>query len=112
LNAAATVCCAAAIGTLAGYGMYGSAATGAMAVISANVCLRPIGKALKAHLTNGRYIKSFELAVLAERRRLVKSLAKMGQSTPRVHDVNYGSCDKLLKANTGEVAERLKAAVC
>lgn len=46
LNTAATLWCSAAIGTLAGYGMYGSAVTGAVAVIAANVCLRPIGKAL------------------------------------------------------------------
>jgi putative Mg2+ transporter-C (MgtC) family protein len=46
LNTAATLWCSAAIGTLAGYGMYGSATTGAVAVIAANVCLRPIGKAL------------------------------------------------------------------
>ena len=46
LNTAATLWCSAAIGTLAGYGMYGSAITGAVAVIAANVCLRPVGKAL------------------------------------------------------------------
>ena len=46
LNTAATLWCSAAIGTSAGYGMYGSAITGAVAVIAANVCLRPIGKAL------------------------------------------------------------------
>jgi putative Mg2+ transporter-C (MgtC) family protein len=46
LNTAATLWCSAAIGTLAEYGVYGSAATGAVAVIAANVCLRPIGKAL------------------------------------------------------------------
>jgi putative Mg2+ transporter-C (MgtC) family protein len=46
LNTAATLWCSAAIGTLAGYGMYGSALTGAVAVIATNVCLRPIGKAL------------------------------------------------------------------
>jgi putative Mg2+ transporter-C (MgtC) family protein len=46
LNTAATLWCAAAIGTLAGYGMYGSATTGAVAVIAADLCLRPIGKAL------------------------------------------------------------------
>lgn len=46
LNTAATLWCSAAIGNLAGYGMYGSAITGAVAVIAANVCLRPIGKAL------------------------------------------------------------------
>jgi putative Mg2+ transporter-C (MgtC) family protein len=46
LNTAATLWCSAAIGTLAGYGMYGSAITGAVTVIAANVCLRPIGRAL------------------------------------------------------------------
>jgi putative Mg2+ transporter-C (MgtC) family protein len=46
LNTAATLWCSAAIGTLAGYGLYGAAVTGAIAVIAANVGLRPIGKAL------------------------------------------------------------------
>src|ERR1700737_3027978 len=46
LNTAATLWCSAAIGTLAGYGMYGPAITGAVAVIAANICLRPIGKTL------------------------------------------------------------------
>lgn len=48
LNTAATLWCSAAVGTLAGYGMYGSAITGAVAVIAANICLRPIGKARTA----------------------------------------------------------------
>jgi putative Mg2+ transporter-C (MgtC) family protein len=46
LNTAATLWCSAAIGTLAGYGMYGAAITGAVGVLAANVGLRPIGKAL------------------------------------------------------------------
>ena len=46
LNTAATLWCSAAIGTLAGYGLYGSAVTGAIGVIIANVGLRPIGRAL------------------------------------------------------------------
>jgi putative Mg2+ transporter-C (MgtC) family protein len=46
LNTAATLWCSAAIGTLAGYGLYGSAVTGSVAVLAANVCLRPIGKVL------------------------------------------------------------------
>jgi len=44
LNTAATLWYSAAIGTLSGYGMYGSAISGAIAVIAANVGLRPIGK--------------------------------------------------------------------
>ena len=46
LNTAATLWCSAAIGTVAGYGMYGSAITGSVVVIAANIVLRPIGKAL------------------------------------------------------------------
>jgi putative Mg2+ transporter-C (MgtC) family protein len=46
LNTAATLWCSAAVGVLAGHGMYGSAVTGAIVVIGANICLRPIGKAL------------------------------------------------------------------
>jgi putative Mg2+ transporter-C (MgtC) family protein len=46
LNTAATLWCSAAIGTLSGYGMYGSPIIGAIAVLSANVGPRPIGKAL------------------------------------------------------------------
>jgi integrase len=36
----------------------------------------------------------------------------IGQSAPKVHQINLGSSAKLLKPNAGEVAERLKAAVC
>jgi putative Mg2+ transporter-C (MgtC) family protein len=46
LNTAATLWCSAAVGTLAGYGLYGSAVTGAIGVIAANVFLRPIAKVL------------------------------------------------------------------
>ena len=46
LNTAATLWCSAAIGTLAGYGLYGSATTGALAVLAANICLRPVGRVL------------------------------------------------------------------
>lgn len=46
LHTAATLWCSAAAGVLAGHGMYGSAVTGAIVVIGANVLLRPIGKVL------------------------------------------------------------------
>jgi putative Mg2+ transporter-C (MgtC) family protein len=46
LNTAATLWCSAAIGTLTGYGLFGSAVTGAIGVIAANVGLRPIGRVL------------------------------------------------------------------
>jgi hypothetical protein len=34
------------------------------------------------------------------------------EPAPKVHQINSGSCGKLLKVNAGEVAERLNAAVC
>jgi len=46
LNTAATLWCSAAIGTLAGYGMYDAAITGAIGVIAAHVGLRPVGRAI------------------------------------------------------------------
>jgi len=46
LNTAATLWCSAAVGTLSGEGMYGPAITGAIAVLGANVALRPIARAL------------------------------------------------------------------
>jgi hypothetical protein len=36
----------------------------------------------------------------------------IAQSAPRVRQIQSGSCGKLWKSNAGEVAERLKAAVC
>ena len=41
LNTAATLWCSAAIGTLAGYGMYGSAITGAIALSPLTFCFVP-----------------------------------------------------------------------
>jgi putative Mg2+ transporter-C (MgtC) family protein len=46
LNTAATLWCSAAIGTLAGYGMYESAIIGTIGVIAAHVSLRPLGRAI------------------------------------------------------------------
>jgi len=60
LNTAATLWCSAAIGTLAGYGLYGSATTGAIAVIGANICLRPVGKALN----RGKGMSELEITYL------------------------------------------------
>jgi len=46
LNTAATLWCSAAVGALVGYGMYGSATIAAIAVLGANVGLRPVEKVL------------------------------------------------------------------
>ncbi len=52
LNTAATLWCSAAIGPLASYGLYGSAVTGAVAVLAANVALQPIAKGLNRGTDN------------------------------------------------------------
>jgi putative Mg2+ transporter-C (MgtC) family protein len=67
LNTAATLWCSAAIGTLAGYGLYGSATTGAIAVIGANICLRPIGKALNRGKGNAELEITYLFQITAHR---------------------------------------------
>ncbi|WP_378742389.1 MgtC/SapB family protein [Nocardia brasiliensis] len=46
LNTAATLWCAAAVGALAGAGMFGTAAAGTVAVVGVNVALRAAGRAV------------------------------------------------------------------
>src|SRR5260370_35585142 len=43
LNMAATLWCSAAIGTLAGYGMYGAARHGAVSLIAGDIWFGPVG---------------------------------------------------------------------
>ncbi|PDP84540.1 hypothetical protein CQJ94_28150 [Glycomyces fuscus] len=47
INTAATIWCAAAVGVLAGSGVYLVAAMGAVAVVAANVLLRPVARRLQ-----------------------------------------------------------------
>lgn len=53
LNTAATLWASAAIGSLAGGGMFAAAAGGTVAVIAANVLLRPLSRALDRHRALG-----------------------------------------------------------
>ena len=53
LNTAATLWCAAAVGALAGAGMYQIAVLGTTAVIIANVVLRPLGRGIDRQPTGG-----------------------------------------------------------
>jgi putative Mg2+ transporter-C (MgtC) family protein len=48
INTAATIWCAAAVGVLAGSGMYFAAVLGALVVVAANVVLRPVARRLEA----------------------------------------------------------------
>ncbi|BCK55758.1 MgtC/SapB family protein [Nocardia wallacei] len=54
LNTAATLWCSAAIGALAGAGMYGTAAAGTVAVVAVNTALRWAGRAVDRHPDSGR----------------------------------------------------------
>jgi putative Mg2+ transporter-C (MgtC) family protein len=47
INTAATIWCAAAVGVLAGSGMYVGAAAGALVVVGANLVLRPVARRLE-----------------------------------------------------------------
>ena len=59
----------------------------------------------KSHVRKDRYTKAFNPAVMAAMKKLEPECTK---SAPNL----VGQCGKLLIVNAGEVAERLKAAVC
>jgi hypothetical protein len=65
----------------------------------------------KPHVTKERYIKVFDPAVLEAMRRMQATLEELRRGQQKAS--SFLSVDgKLLKPNAGEVAERLKAAVC
>jgi putative Mg2+ transporter-C (MgtC) family protein len=95
LNTAATLWCSAAIGTLAGYGIYGSAIIGTIGVIAAHVGLRPLGMAINrktrtcdmeitylfrigARMNQGPHIRALLLESLKGQPLLLKSLKGEG----------------------------------
>jgi putative Mg2+ transporter-C (MgtC) family protein len=53
LNTAATLWCSAAVGALAGAGMFGTAAAGTVAVVAINVALRWVGRTIDRHPESG-----------------------------------------------------------
>ena len=74
--------------------------------------LRGIFTHAKAYSAKERYINASDPAVLAAMKRMETALHAMKVCAPTVRQTNQGSCVKMWKANSGEVAERLKAAVC
>jgi integrase len=64
------------------------------------------------HVTKERYIKAFDRAVLEAMERLQASVEMLEQSPAIVQQVPPRVHAKLLTPNRGEMAERLKAAVC
>jgi integrase len=65
----------------------------------------------KPHVTKERYIKVFDPAVLEAMRRMQASLEELRRGQELASSL-LPFDGKLLKPNAGEVAERLKAAVC
>lgn len=53
LNTAATLWCSAAVGSLAGTGLYGLAAAGTVAAVTANLVLRPLGRHVDRYPSGG-----------------------------------------------------------
>jgi len=53
LDTAATLCCSAAVGSLAGLGFHAAAALTAVAVIATNLCLRPLGRLIDRRQDTG-----------------------------------------------------------
>jgi len=53
LNTAATLWCSAAVGSLAGAGLYQVAAAGTVAVVTVNIVLRPLGRAVDRRPDSG-----------------------------------------------------------
>ncbi len=58
LNTAATLWCTAAVGALAGYGFFAEAAVGVVAILTANVVLRPIVQRINRRPIDGTEIVS------------------------------------------------------
>ena len=59
LNTAATLWCAAAVGALAGAGLYETAAVGTAVVLAANIVLRRMGRAVDRHPQAGEEIATY-----------------------------------------------------
>jgi putative Mg2+ transporter-C (MgtC) family protein len=68
LNTAATIWCSAAVGCLAGFGLFAEAAMTASAVVLAHLTLRPLGKLLNRRpLQRGEMNSSYYLIITADK---------------------------------------------
>jgi integrase len=65
----------------------------------------------KPHVTKDRYIKAFDPAVIAAMKSLEATFDTEAECSNRAAG-KLAYCAKLLKTRRGEMAERLKAAVC
>lgn len=98
LNTAATLWCSAAVGALAGAGLYAVAAMGTVAVVAVNVVLRRLGRAVDRHPESGDETPSaYTITVTADPdgARPVRSLLVDGVSggDTRIRAVDVSECD-------------------
>ncbi|MEU5434274.1 MgtC/SapB family protein [Streptomyces sp. NPDC020719] len=85
LNTAATLWCSAAVGSLAGAGLYGVAALGTTGVVGANLLLRPLGRRLDREPHGGVEVGTdylFEVVCAEPEEAHVRTLAVQALSRP------------------------------
>jgi putative Mg2+ transporter-C (MgtC) family protein len=97
LNTAATLWCAAAVGSLAGYGYFTASAIGAAAVVSTNVMLRPLARHLTRQTPTAESPVAYTVAVRCRRLRettiralLLRELAPTALVLRKLHSIQAG----------------------
>jgi putative Mg2+ transporter-C (MgtC) family protein len=97
LNTAATLWCAAAVGALAGFGYFSAAAIGVLAVIGANVMLRPVARRLTRATPTVEAPVAYTVAVRCRRLRettiralLLRELQPTSLMLRKLHSIQSG----------------------
>ncbi|MFD4864165.1 MgtC/SapB family protein [Streptomyces sp. NPDC058412] len=123
LNTAATLWCSAAVGCLAGAGMFVLAAFGTVGVVGANLLLRPLGRRLDREPRGGAEVATdyhFEAVCLETeeahiRHRLADALARPGYQLREIRSADGPDPGKVtvsaLLTAEGEGARALEEAV-
>lgn len=113
LNTAATLWASAAVGTLVGGGMYLAAGLGTVAVIAANILLRPVSRALDRRLAlspePGPVEYRFEVRCLVEAESEVRALVVGAVSRPHFTIQSISAVD--VPSDVGEGDVRITATV-
>ncbi|NRQ34363.1 MgtC/SapB family protein [Nonomuraea sp. NN258] len=84
LNTAATLWCAAAVGSLAGAGMYLMAAAGTLLIVAANTAMRPIGRFLDRRRAARRTRYRFEVTCWEDDQAHVRKLIVSALTRPEL----------------------------
>ncbi|MFI6484327.1 MgtC/SapB family protein [Nonomuraea sp. NPDC050663] len=84
LNTAATLWCAAAVGSLAGAGLFLLAAAGAVLIVGANTAIRPLGRYLDRQRARKRTRYRFEVTCTQDEEAHVRSLVVTALTRPEL----------------------------